>query len=202
MRTHSVGSFVNPFGSHPRRSQRRARLCGLYFALLVIQLINASFYLVPNVCNFWAQCREGQLVDWAGVSWQIPFMPPLLIIENLPPHLTDAVCRLQVLRWTCWNSSCACHPPLCPGYVETVHLLSEHRSTVINCINHAAAQVYVAGDFGAQQQPGERQFRQTLSQLAARGLLRVYILEGNTPTAGSNTSSHTPCALCRPRQYQ
>ena len=34
----------------------------------MIQLVNASFYLVPNVCALHETCRTGQLIDWAGVS--------------------------------------------------------------------------------------------------------------------------------------
>ncbi len=53
---------------HDRRSRRRARLCGIYFSLLGIQLVNAAMYVVPNVCEVHKLCRNGQLVDWSGVS--------------------------------------------------------------------------------------------------------------------------------------
>ena len=68
-RLHSRSSGATPHWSLCRsRSKRRARLCSIYFSMLVIQLINASMYLVPNVCNLYKDCRAGQLVDWAGVS--------------------------------------------------------------------------------------------------------------------------------------
>ena len=39
------------------RSRRRARLSGLYFALLVVQIVNAVFWLVPNAYVLAARCR-------------------------------------------------------------------------------------------------------------------------------------------------
>ena len=63
---------ANSITSWPHgRSLRRARLCGTYFALLVIQLLNASMYLVPNVCVLHKNCRAGPLVNWAGVSTDV-----------------------------------------------------------------------------------------------------------------------------------
>ena len=56
------------------RSRRRARLSSIYFALLMIQLINASMYLVPNACVLDEGCYEGPLVNWAGVSHEFRTM--------------------------------------------------------------------------------------------------------------------------------
>ena len=50
------------------RSRRRARLSAVYFALLVVQLVNAIFYLLPNVYSLAGPCRwYSAVVDVSGV---------------------------------------------------------------------------------------------------------------------------------------
>ena len=53
--------------------------------LLVIQLINAFMFLVPNLCDFSAQCRNGELINWTGVSSQ-SIVPLLLIKDTIRRH--------------------------------------------------------------------------------------------------------------------
>ena len=56
---------------HACRSRRRARLSALYFALLVVQLLNAVFYLLPNAYSLGGSCPwYGAVVDVSGfVRW-------------------------------------------------------------------------------------------------------------------------------------
>ena len=64
------------------RSRRRARLSSLYFVLLVVQLVNACVYLIPNAYVLGGQCRWYEpIIQWCGV-----------------------------IRWTCWNTACAQTP--------------------------------------------------------------------------------------------
>ena len=73
-----------------RRSRRRARLSGIYFALLALQMINASMYLVPNACALAVACSATQLIDWAGVR-------PLLAIFDVLCTLCLAINAVLLL---------------------------------------------------------------------------------------------------------
>ncbi len=56
---------------YARRSRRRARLSALYYALLVVQLLNATFYLLPNAYSLGGSCPwYSTVVDVSGfIRW-------------------------------------------------------------------------------------------------------------------------------------
>ena len=112
-------------GSMVGRSRRRARLCALYFALLVVQLVNAIFYLAPNAYVLRGSCRwYSGLVDVSGfVRWNMwisacarcALMPCarvncVLILARKPPagaypSVVDGLsCRMMLLAVAAHNN--------------------------------------------------------------------------------------------------
>ena len=147
-----VHSRMTPVASC-HRSKRRARLCGIYYVLLVLQLVDATMYLVPNVCGLYEDCRAGALVDWSGVS-------------ERPCEQTSAAmsCKLALLR---------CQPALAGSSMVLLEYIVRHETSA--CLEpHVSVrmarrafemqlccctQVSAAHDLGSQCKPCKRQNR-------------------------------------------
>ena len=75
------------------RSRRRARLSGLYFALLVVQIVNATFWLVPNAYVLAERCR------WYNppVQWCATPDINICLCHGSRLYLCNRTCSQQVL---------------------------------------------------------------------------------------------------------